>query len=72
MQLNCHYKSVSAKNIIILFVSWEYFTLLIWGWKTPNMDYIQYIYICVCVCVCVCVKNYKNFNSQATVKGIKQ
>ena len=28
-----------AKNVIILFVSLDDSTRLIWGWKTPNMDY---------------------------------
>ena len=33
------------KNIIILFVSSDDFTCLIWGWKTANMDYSLYIYM---------------------------
>ena len=50
--LNCHYKFISANNIIELLVSSDDFTHLIWGWKTAYMDYCLSIYICVCVCVC--------------------
>ena len=35
------------RNIIVLFVSSDDFTPLIWGWKTANMDYKLYIYICI-------------------------
>ena len=41
--LNCHYKFISAKNIIILSVSSDDFTRLIWGWKTANMNYSLYM-----------------------------
>ena len=37
--LICHYKFISAKNIIIIFVSSDDTTCLICGRKTTNMDY---------------------------------
>ena len=37
--LNCHYEFISAKNIIMLFVSSDDFTRLIWGRKIAKMDY---------------------------------
>ena len=37
-------KFISAKNIIILFISLDDSMCLIWGWKTGNVDYSLYVY----------------------------
>ena len=63
--LNC-YKFISAKNIIILFVSHE-FTRLIWGWKTANMDYSLSISLSLYIYIYT-LKIYINLNSLARVK----
>ena len=57
-------KFISVKNIIILFVSSDDFTSLIWGWKTANIDYSLYIWK-------KGRKPYINLNTQAKVKGVK-
>ena len=56
--LNCYYKFISAKNFLILFISSDDFTCLIWGWKIANMDYNMYIYIYIYIYICM--KETKN------------
>ena len=56
--LNCHYKFISAKDIIIFFVSSDEFTQ-------------EWMCICVCECVyvCVCVYVYVSICVSVCVKG---